>query len=149
MIDSGRHRRRLLGTPAWALTLERVSAIHVKKETKSQLRPLTSYFSPGMFVRTAMVFLLLVAVAGLSTIAKDSQYFPRTDPVRHASLSTKMKVAHAPVVISGDKLQPIARVVPPLRAVRVTRLEQFETAPLLRISVAVSMQHRSPPFSLA
>jgi hypothetical protein len=121
----------------------------VKNELQSRSQSASRYFSPRVFARCALVLLLLVAVAALSTLAKDGQYFASTNPVRHASLSTKMKVAHAPVVISGDELQPIARVVPPLPAARVTRLEQFEVAPVQRISVAVSMQHRSPPPSLS
>jgi hypothetical protein len=127
----------------------RFSFNRVKSETQIRRQSVTPKFSLRVFARTTLVLLLLVAVAGLSTLAKDGQYFPSTNPVCHASLSTKMKVAHAPVVISGDELQPIARVVPPLPADRVTRLEQFEVAPVQRISVAVSMQHRSPPPSLS
>lgn len=96
-----------------------------------------------------MILLLLVSVVGLSTLAKDGQYFASTNPVRHASLSTKMRVTHAPIAISGDQLEPVARVAPPLPAARVTRLEQFETTPIQRISITVSMQHRSPPPSLS
>jgi hypothetical protein len=125
------------------------SAEHVKNEMQPRCQSVNRNFSPRIFVRIALVLLLLVAVASLSTLAKDGQYFPRTNPVRHVSLSTAMNVAHPPVVIAGDRLQSVARVAPPPPAVRVTRLEQFETAPVQRISVTVSMQHRSPPSSLA
>jgi hypothetical protein len=101
------------------------------------------------FARTALVLLLLVSVVGLSTLAKDGQYFPTTTSARHVSLSTKMNVAHAPTLPSADKLRAVARIAPPPPAVRVTHLEQFETAPVQRISLTVSMQHRSPPAYLA
>lgn len=105
--------------------------------------------SPGISGRTALVLLLLIAVVGLYTLAKNGQYFPKTNPVRYVSLSIKMNVAHAPVVIAGDKLQLIARVAPPRLVLRVSRLEQFEATPVQRIGVTVSMQHRSPPSPLA
>jgi hypothetical protein len=121
----------------------------VKNETHPRCTAINRKFLPGIFARTALVLLLLVTVVGLSTLAKSGQYFPRTNPVRHVSLSIKMNVAHAPVVILGEKLVPVARVAPPRPTLRVTRLEQFEVAPAQRISVTVSMQHRSPPPSLA
>ncbi len=121
----------------------------VKNETHPRCESVNRKFAPGVFGRTALVLLLLVAVVGLSTLAKNGQYYPRTNPVRHVSLSIKMNVAHAPIVILGDKLEPVARVAPPRSAVRITRLEQFEATPVQEISVTVSMQHRSPPPSLA
>src|SRR5271156_4895930 len=123
------------------------SAEHVKNETHPRCQSVDRKFLPGVFGRTALVLLLLVAVVGLFTLAKSGQYFPRTNPVRHVSVSIKMNVAHAPVVILGEKLEPVARVAPPPPTLRVTRLEQFEVAPAQRISVPVSMQHRSPPQS--
>ena len=34
--------------------------------------------------------LLLILVAGLSTLAKNGQYFPKTTPAHNVSISTKM-----------------------------------------------------------
>jgi len=99
-----------------------------------------------MWLRAAVV-ILLVTVAGLSTLAKNSQYFPKTNPAQHLSISTKMNVAHAPAVLPGDRLQ-VARISPP-PSIQASRLEQFETAPIGQIGIAVSKQHRSPPVSLA
>src|SRR5277367_1896318 len=88
------------------------SAEDVKNETHPRCESVNRNCSPVMFGRTALVLLLLVAVVGLCTLAKNGQYYPRTNPVRDVSLSIKMNVAHASVVILGDKLEPIARVAP-------------------------------------
>lgn len=124
--------------------------ISYRMNSKAQRRCFSVHqdFSPGMFARVSLISLLLVAVVGLSTLAKDGQYFPRTNPANHVSLSIKMNVAHAPILISMDRQQPIAAVAPPPPVARVTRLEQFEATPVRKISVTVSMQHRSPPLSL-
>ena len=134
----------------WMLRLGRkFSAKHVKSETHPRWQVGNRAFSAGVLGRTALVLLLLVAVVGLSTLAKNGQYLPKSDPVRHVFLSIKMDVAHASVVVLSDGLEPVARVAPPRPAVRVNGLEQFEATPVRRISVTVSMQHRSPPPSLA
>lgn len=133
---------------AW-LPVQVLRAERVKNKTQTRCRDASRDFSAKVFARTALILLLLVAITGLSTLAKDAQYFPSTNPVRHASLSTKMRVAPARVVISGDELQPVARVVPPLPVARVTHLEQFETILVQQVSITVSMQHRSPPLSLS
>jgi len=128
----------------------RFSSNHVKSETQFRHKSVRQESSlSAVLARTAVIFLLLIAVSALSTLAKDGQYFPRTNPARHASLSTKMKVAKAPVIFAGDVLRLVARIVPPQPIFQVTRLEQFEITPIRSISVTVSMQHRSPPLSLA
>jgi hypothetical protein len=93
------------------------------------------------------VVLLLISVAGLSTVAKDGQYFPKTNPARFLSMSTKMNLTHAPIVLDGARTQPVVRIAPPLPSVRITRIERSEPVPVQRISVRVSLQHRSPPVS--
>jgi hypothetical protein len=122
----------------------------VKSETQFRYKSV-GQDSPrsAVLARAAVIFLLLIAVSALSTLAKDGQYFPRTNPARHASLSTKMKVAQPPVIFSGDVLQLVARIAPPPPTFQVTRLEKFEITPIRSISITVSMQHRSPPLSLA
>ena len=122
---------------------------HVKTEMQLRRKSVSQHSSAGSaLARAAVIVLLLVSVVTLSTLAKNGQYFPRTNPVRHASLSTKMKVAQAPVIFAGDALRLVARIAPPPLAFQVTRLEKFEITPIRSISVALSMQHRSPPLSL-
>lgn len=122
---------------------------HVKTEMQLRRKSGGLDSSPSsVLARVAVILLLLVSVAALSTLAKNGQYLPRTNPARHASLSTKMKVAQAPAIFAGDALRLVARIAPPPPAFQVTRLEQFEITPIRSISVAVSMQPRSPPLSL-
>jgi len=121
----------------------------VKNEAQARYELVNRDFSPSLFARAALILLLLAAVPALSTLAKDGQYFPRTNPVRQVSLSIKMNVAHAPVVIASDRLETVAKAVPPPPTVRVDRLEQFEIAPISTIGISLSMQHRYPPLTLA
>jgi hypothetical protein len=104
--------------------------------------------SRRLWLRLSVV-MLLISVAGLSTLAKDGQYYPKTHPARYVSISTKMNVSHAPILVSRDKLQLIARISPPLPTIRRIPADRSEAVPTLRIGVIVSMQHRSPPSSLA
>ncbi len=98
-------------------------------------------------LRIATVILLLLAVAGLSTLAKTSQYFPQSHPTHYVNISNKMKAAQ-PVVLEQVPLYPVAKVVPPQpRAPRNHRIEKIPVS-CTSIGVAVSTQHRSPPYSL-
>jgi hypothetical protein len=89
--------------------------------------------------------LLLFAVAALSTLAKNSQYFPKSNPTHYVNSANKMKAAAPPVVFERAPLQPIAKVVPPrLRAPKEHGIEKV-SLPLPSIGITVSIQHRSPP----
>jgi hypothetical protein len=88
---------------------------------------------------------LLFAVAGLSTLAKNSQYFPKSHPTHYVNSANKMKAAAQPVVFERAPLQLIAKVVPPRpRAPKKRGIEEV-SFPLPSIGVTVSIQHRSPP----
>jgi hypothetical protein len=121
----------------------------VKNEPQARYQVVNRAFSPSFFARTVLILLLLAAVPGLSTLAKDGQYFPRTNPVRRVSLSIKMNVSHAPAVIVSDRLETVAKTVSPPPTVRVDGLEQSEIAPISTIGISLSMQHRYPPLTLA
>jgi hypothetical protein len=101
-----------------------------------------------MWLAVAVV-MLVVAVTGLSTIAKEAQYFTRTNPIRTVSVSTKMEVTRAPVTFAGDPLRPIAHIVQPKPPIQAARVEETAIAPPPRIALALSRQHRSPPASLS
>jgi hypothetical protein len=121
----------------------------MKSESKPRHQLPNRDFSPALFARTVLILLLVAAVPGLSTLAKDGQYFPRTNPVRQVSVSIKMNLAHAPVVIAGDRLQTVAKAVPPTSPVGIDRVEQFDIAPISTIGTSLSMQHRYPPLTLS
>jgi hypothetical protein len=98
----------------------------------------------------AGVVMLLLAIAGFSTVAKNSQYFSRSSPAHYLNICSKMKVSHSPVAIDRTPLRPVARFVPPPQpATRITHVVREEIPPLPSIGVAVSLQHRSPPIPLS
>ncbi|MGC2421481.1 MAG: hypothetical protein WA405_07515 [Candidatus Acidiferrales bacterium] len=93
--------------------------------------------------------MLLVALAGLSTLAKTGQYFSKSSPAGHISLSAKMNLANAtPAINHRAPLEPVAKFVPSLPAIRAIRAERMSTPAIQWVCFAASMQHRSPPVSL-
>ena len=95
------------------------------------------------------VVMLLLAIAGFSTLAKNSQYLSRSNPAHYINISSKMKVSHSPVVIDRTPLRPIARFIPPQPEMRIARVVEEEIPALPSIGVTISLQHRSPPLSLS
>jgi hypothetical protein len=109
----------------------------------------TSSLSKRIFCRVA-ILALLFAVAGLTTAAKKSWYSPPSNPTHYLSIASKAKVSHAPVDLSSPQVRvPVARIVPPQPVRHLNRWEADEVPPAPRISVVVSMQHRSPPPAIA
>ncbi|MGA7915003.1 MAG: hypothetical protein WCA00_07190 [Candidatus Acidiferrales bacterium] len=96
------------------------------------------------------VLLLLVAIAGFSTLAKDSQYFAKSNPAHYINISSKMKVAAVPALIDRTPLlRHLEGFTLPLPQLQVARVVRAETPPLPSIGVTVSLQHRSPPILLS
>jgi hypothetical protein len=101
-----------------------------------------------IFATKTTILVLLFTVAGLATLAKNGQYYPKSDPARNVSISTKMNVSHSPMHVVGEQ-QTVAllfSVLPALRTARVRNAEDLRKPP---IGVVVSMQHRSPPAQLS
>lgn len=126
----------------------RFSHRHVKSEMPINSRWMRRHSRRQIWLAAAIV-MLVVAVAGLSTLAKKAQYFSRTNPIRNISISTKMEVTRAAIVLAGEPLQPVAHIVQPQPPIQATGVEVVAIAPTPRIAVAVSMQHRSPPAPLS
>ncbi len=101
-----------------------------------------------VYVKVGVVMLLL-AIAGFSTLAKNSQYFSRSNPAHYINISSKMKVSHLPVAMDQTPLRPIARFIPPQPEMRIARVLEEEIPALPSVGVTVSLQHRSPPLSLS
>jgi hypothetical protein len=101
-----------------------------------------------VYVKVGVV-MLLVAIAGFSTLAKNSQYLSRSNPAHYINISSKMKVSHLPVVIDRTPRRPVARFIPPQPEMRIARVVEEEIPALPSIGVRVSLQHRSPPISLS
>jgi hypothetical protein len=127
------------------LSPRRAAIIETDLESKNSEPMKSRSFKASLQIAT--VVLLLFAVAGLSTLAKNSQYFPKSNPTHFVNIANKMKVAPTPVVIERVSLYPIAKVVPPQPCpLRNHRMEEI-SLPSPSIGVTVSIQHRSPPFS--
>src|SRR2546428_6613821 len=59
----------------------------------------------------ALALLLVVAVAGLCTIAKVNWYLPQSNPGHYLTTATKMKVAHGSVALRTDTAQSVRNLV--------------------------------------
>lgn len=103
---------------------------------------------PQSVLIKSLVICLLLMVAGLSTLAKNGQYYPEPHPAYHVSLSAKMDVAHCHVHVAGDELDQIILFPLPQPAALSVRLHRIEVPPEVQIDVTISMQHRSPPIPL-
>jgi hypothetical protein len=94
----------------------------------------------------ASMVLLLFAVAGLSTLAKNSQYFPKSNPTHYVNIATKMKAAPSRVVVQRERLSPVAKVPPPKsEALNRHAVKEEADLPFPAVGITVSIQHRSPP----
>jgi hypothetical protein len=100
-------------------------------------------------LQTATIVLLLFAVAGLSTLAKNSQYFPKSNPTHYVNIASKMKAAPLPNAAERQPLYPIAKVLLPQPCVPMH--PAVEELPVLfrSIGVSVSIHHRAPPPSFS
>lgn len=96
----------------------------------------------------SVIICLLLMVAGLSTLAKDGQYYPEAYPAYHVSLSVKMDMAHCHVHVAGDELHQIAFFPLPQPTTLSGWLHRIEVPPGVQVGVRISMQHRSPPVPL-
>jgi hypothetical protein len=96
-------------------------------------------------LQAATVVLLLFAVTGLSTLAKNSQYFPNSNPAHYINVSNKMKGAPASVLLEPAPLYPIAKVVRPQPCAPVNHGVEEISLASPSIGVTVSIQHRAPP----
>lgn len=91
------------------------------------------------------IVLLLVGLAGLATVAKDGQYYPKANPVHQVSLSTKMNLNTVPVLLIHTPLQRVARIFAAKPRASIRRPIEPEVPLIQPIAVTVSLQHRSPP----
>jgi hypothetical protein len=96
-------------------------------------------------IAKASILTLLIALVGLSILAKQAQYYPRTNPVRHISTSTKMNVPQTATVIAREPQQPVAKVIPPQLQPRAAKIAAPELTCVPWIHLTLSLQHRSPP----
>jgi hypothetical protein len=105
--------------------------------------------SKKMLGRLATVLFLLV-IAGYTTHARTCWYCAPSNPVHYLSIASKATVGHASADIDHHQaLEPVIRFVPMPPVVDGYRNYENEIHHIQRISITVSLQHRSPPTSLA
>jgi hypothetical protein len=95
----------------------------------------------------ALVVTLLVSLAGLSTLAKNNQYLPKSDSARYLSIASKMKADSdgSPAPIELHPAQPEPRILIPEPVLIVTSVDRWEAPFVPRISLSVCLRHRAPP----
>jgi hypothetical protein len=100
------------------------------------------------YLRVGMV-LLLMAIAGLSTVAKTSQYnTSRSGSDHFLNISTKMKVSQFAVAVVQPSAVPVVPFISPQPKTK-TRVADINVAEIPSIAISLSLRHRSPPPSLA
>ena len=98
-----------------------------------------------------VVVALLVFLAGLSTLAKNVQYLPKSNPAHYLSIASKMKadsdrnVAH----LKLQPTQPSSRLVIPQAVLPVFTFDPREAPFVGRISLMACLQYRAPPITLS
>jgi hypothetical protein len=100
-------------------------------------------------IKRFTIILLLFTVAGLFAMAKTGQYYPKSNPAQHVSVSIKMNVVHSSLEAAEEPEQVVIRFLPPQPPVRPQQVQLDEPSPVVPVGITVSMQHRSPPPDLA
>jgi hypothetical protein len=98
-----------------------------------------------------VVVTLLVFLAGFSTLAKNVQYLPKSNPAHYLSIASKMK-ADSDCTVAQLKLQPTqpsSRLVIPEAVLPVFTFDPREAPFVERISLIACLQYRAPPISLS
>jgi len=98
-----------------------------------------------------VVVTLLVFLAGFSTLAKNVQYLPKSNPAHYLSIASKMK-ADSDCTVTKIKLQPTqpsSRLVIPEAVLPVFTFDLREAPFVQRISLIVSLRYRAPPITLS
>jgi hypothetical protein len=132
----------------WVARDRQPVTLYVMPQESTDTRPKANRFWTVLATR-AVIAVLLFTVAGLATLAKNGQYYPKSNPVRNVSISTKMNLNHSLVQVAAEPSQPVARFFRPQPPLRAVRLHSPQALQIPRISVVVSMQHRSPPVHIS
>ena len=100
--------------------------------------------SKRILVKT-VAFLLFFAVAGLSTLAKQSKYLRESNPLSHFSQSTKMELVHHSFDYVPATTGAASRIVFPQPEFSSALPIPPDGLTLHQIELAVCFQHRAPP----
>ncbi len=98
-----------------------------------------------------VVVTLLVFLAGFSTLAKNVQYLPKSNPARYLSIASKMK-ADSDCTVAEIKIQPTqpsSQLAIPEAILTVFSFDPREAPFVQRISLLVCLRYRAPPVTLS
>jgi hypothetical protein len=104
--------------------------------------------SKRILVRAAVV-VLLFAVAGLSVVARQGKYLPKSDPLHLIARAAKMQLLHQPLSVVPPATCVASRTAPPQPEFFSTLLILHESLILRQIGLEISFLRRAPPCSLA
>jgi len=104
---------------------------------------------PDRFLARTAVLMLLILVPVLTTLAKNSLYYPASNLNHYVSISSKMNVTHAPAIFESAPMRPVANVVPPLPIFPRIREARMDAPLIPQIGSTVSLQLRSPPLQFS
>lgn len=89
--------------------------------------------------------MLLIAIVGLATIAKDGKYYDGSNPEHRSSLSTKMNVTQAPAVLGSSPLERVARIFASKPRPATRAQVHYTPLPVHTVDIRLSFSRRSPP----
>lgn len=95
-----------------------------------------------------LILVLLVGVAGLSTVAKDSLYHFHSISAQHVTSAVKMQLAHTQVMDS-EPAMPVSLTLPARPEYHRRHWESSKVIFIPSVGITVSLQHRSPPSNLS
>jgi hypothetical protein len=98
-----------------------------------------------------VVVTLLVFLAGFSTLAKNVQYLPKSNPAHYLSIASKMKADSDSTVVQLklQSAQPSSQLVIPEAVLPVFSFDPREAPFVQRISLIVCLRYRAPPITLS
>jgi hypothetical protein len=95
------------------------------------------------------VVMLLASLAAFSTLAKNVQYLPQSNPASYLSIASKMKTDCAPVTVEAPPVErdaiSILAAIQPEPSAYFARTDSRETRPAEIAGSSVSVRRRPPP----
>lgn len=91
------------------------------------------------------IILLVIAVAGLSTLAKHSRLHPESKSIHYLAQSAKMNVTDVAAFAPPVPVYTVERLTPLGLQPDGRLLVTSDELPLPQIGLTISLQHRSPP----
>lgn len=98
--------------------------------------------------KIAGIALLILAVTGLSLVATHGRFVSQSDPDHFITKIAKMNVA-PPTAFAPPPAYTLSELLPAPAKFSIVAAPEAEWLVVRQIGLTVSLQHRSPPFSLA